>query len=507
MAQDVHVLAFDLLTNTLVGEIPLSNLTFSNKLNGGGQLSGVIPLKDSRNRNLDPYTSTQPGRTILVVIVNGTIRWQGMVQSRSYVTTSGDLTVSGVELEGYLAKLQQTRDYSSHPHGFRNVGYGGSSTSLTYTSSAKIWVTNPVPPVVAAMKVIGDALSDLYTAYSSISVLGVASSSILNSAVKSHFVGAYPSINYHTAEKLPISNRATLDSMLNTLSMQHITAGFDWHWSSALSGTSSLTYSLDFYWPRMGFDCTGGSGGSLGTNTNGIAAIDSQDIIDYTYSEDSSQQSTRVFALSGGVKGYRLGIGDVSYGFTTSSKMFMDTSPPPGTAFTFNIGGTAYTATVKHITPEGPFGFYWKMTGWSPSTPTFTAGQQVQAMITGGPTSAGYPPMQKSSTYTHVKTAAALQNQAFSELAQLQWPVSTNSITCDAFGQSGFGAFSVGDDIRVIQNPDERFVLGVDAFWRVVQADWTINDYGLSTVVYSLDMPPSSNQTTGGFPGFRPPYQ
>ena len=95
------------------------------------------------------------------------------------------MTVSGVELEGYLAKLQQTRDYSSHPHGFRNVGYGGSSTSLTYTSSAKIWVTNPVPPVVAAMKVIGDALSDLYTAYSSISVLGVASSSILNSAVKS----------------------------------------------------------------------------------------------------------------------------------------------------------------------------------------------------------------------------------------------------------------------------------------------------------------------------------
>ena len=507
-AQDVHYLTYDMLTNTLVGEVNFGQVSFTNKLNGGGSFSGTIALKEQRNRLLDPYNATLPGKTILVVVVNGSIEWQGIIVARSYTQSSGDLTVSGVELEGYLGKLQQTRGYSTKPHGWSNYGLGSSTSQLVYSAHPNsYWKTNPVPPIMAATQVVGDTLSDLYSAYNAIPALSVSSSSILNTAVNANFApGTYPDYVWHTSEKLPLANRTSLDQLITTLATEHVTAGFDWQWSAAFNGTSALSFSLDFWWPRLGFDCTGGNGGALGSNSTPAFTIDSAEFLDYSFPEDSSQQATRVFALSGGTKGHRLGIGDATYGTVINNSLFFEAALHHGTPVTVYVGGTGYNGNIKKTTAWGVFGYRWKVT-WSGGAPTLTNGTAIQAVVQGGPTAAGYPPMQKTSSYTHVKTGHALQNQAFMELAVLEWPITTPTVKVDAFGPSGFGGFSVGDDVRVILNPDERFVAGLDTYWRATQADWTIADSGQSTVTYSFTMPPSSDYTHGGFPGFQPPYQ
>ena len=464
-AQDVHYLTYDMLTNALIGEVNFGQVSFTNKLNGGGSFSGTIALKEQRNRLLDPYNATLPGKTILVVVVNGSIEWQGIIVARSYTQSSGDLTVSGVELEGYLGKLQQTRDYSTKPHGWSNYGLGSSTSQLVYSAHPNsYWKTNPVPPIMAATQVVGDTLSDLYSAYSAIPALSVSSSSILNAAVNANFApGAYPDYVWHSREKLPLANRTGLDQLIST-------------------------------------------GGALGSNSTPAFTIDSAEFLDYSFPEDSSQQATRVFALSGGTKGHRLGIGDATYGTVINNSLFFEAALHHGTPVTVYVGGTGYNGNIKKTTAWGAFGYRWKVT-WSGGAPTLTNGTAIQAVVQGGPTAAGYPPMQKTSSYTHVKTGHALQNQAFMELAVVEWPVTTPTIKVDAFGPSGFGGFSVGDDVRVILNPDERFVAGLDAYWRATQAEWTIADSGQSTVTYSFTMPPSSDYTHGGFPGFQPPYQ
>ena len=521
----VEYLCFDILTNQFLGDLQgLYGVTFSNVLNGSGPFSGKLNTKHLaaiRNRNglsAEPaFAMTNPNHTILVITVNGAVRWSGIITDRNYQHTTGEMSLSGMQLEGYLASLTQTRDYAAHWPG--NGSLNSSGSTLTYSSSnANFWLTNPIPPAQAAAKVIGDTLYDYYTAYSSIpasaftSGNAVSSSCILNSAVKAHFYGGYPAANWWTNEQWPLTGRSSLSQLLSTMSTEHVTCGFDWAWTASLSGTA-LSFSLDLYWPRMGYDSTGTNGGSLGSNTNktGLLTISQQgDGLDYTYPESGGQQATRLYAISGGIKGYRLGVGDVLKGISWTATSvtnlpYFDYFLPAGTKILLCAGSTAYPATVVHTTPVGIFGVQWKIkySGSYPSS--FTAGQPLTAVIQGGPTVAGYPPIDKTSSYTHTKSDLSIRAAAFGELAAEQWPLTTPTVTVRAFGPSGFGACNVGDDIRWIIEPDERFVNGLDTYWRVTQAAWTIAGDGMSTCVYTLDVPPSTALANGGFPGFRPP--
>lgn len=46
-----------------------------------------------------------------------------------------------------------------------------------------------------------------------------------------------------------------------------------------------------------------------------------------------------------------------------------------------------------------------------------------------------------------------------------------------------------GDHVRVLSNPDNRFPDGLDYVMRIVGIDFNMNDEGLSTVTYSLNVP------------------
>jgi hypothetical protein len=510
MASDIRYLTYDFVSNAFLGEVPFVGVTMSQRLNGAGSFAGALQLRDPDVRKTDPYTATAPGKTLLHVLIDGTIRWSGLITSRDYAHTSGSMSVNAVELDGILAKILQTRDYTARPQAFSNYkGTGAGTRVITYAGhTGTIWQSNPVPPIMAATKVAGDTLSDLYTGLDIVSSSALTSASILNTSVSAHLIGGYPAGTYWSEQSIPSANASTLESIFGSLSGEHITSGFDYNWSATWT-SGAPAYSLDLYWPRMGVDCQTAIPGTLGSTTTGITAIDTQDLIEYSYPEDASNLATRIAGISGGTKGFRLGVGDFTVGNTyAGTGYWFAQAVQPGTPITVNASGypTDYIGVVKHCIPAGAYGWQWKI-AWSGSTPAWAATQllDMTAVISGGPTTEGYPPFERTMSNNSVKGAKATANAAMAELATCSWPTVTPTFKVEMFGVVGITAIAVGDDVRIMLSPDERFTSGIDAYWRVTQADYQISDTGISTVTYSVDMPPNTLLTAGGFPSFQPP--
>ena len=511
---DVRYLTFDVLTNSLIGEIVPYGVSFQNSLNAAGQFQGTVQLTDPGSSFA--IASTLPGRTLLFITVDGTLRWSGFIIDSTYTRSTGQLVIRGAELIWYLSHLQQTRDYSKITpgrNGFATLNSISGSTSGTYTIvSENAWLSNPVPPAAAAAQMVADALYDTATIFTQTNMTPTYNQlGIFHSPVRAWFANGYPHGQWWTQESWPISSRQSLDQVISNLASEHITCGFDYAWNASLSG-STPSFTVDFVWPRRGFDCTGytetGTSGGIGSYTTGIATVFNEDIIDLTYPVSADSQATKVFAVSGGTKGYRKGVGDFVGGASWDGiYYYFSEALPPGTSVTVAAeGGSGYVGTIEHVKSYGAiYGYRWKI-NWAAGSPTISAGTQLSAFATNGPTLAGYPPHVKTSSYTHVKSAVALENQGFSELSTLAWPAVTPTLTVDAFGPAGIGNVNAGDDIRVlIPAGDDRFPNGSTWYMRVVDAKYTIQDSGTSTAVYTLDMPPNTGLAAGGYPGFQPP--
>lgn len=71
----------DLMTDTVIAELPLSDVTYSTELNGIGVLSATVPYVDE-TAPLDPEAATTPGRTAIYVDRDGVIVWGGIIWTR-----------------------------------------------------------------------------------------------------------------------------------------------------------------------------------------------------------------------------------------------------------------------------------------------------------------------------------------------------------------------------------------------------------------------------------------
>jgi hypothetical protein len=105
--------------------------------------------------------------------------------------------------------------------------------------------------------------------------------------------------------------------------------------------------------------------------------------------------------------------------------------------------------------------------------------------------SAGWPLLEQVQSYTNVTTQSALDAATTGSLAQFEWPITTPKITTKAFGGSlELGDFLMGDDLRVILDPDEWFIDGLDTYMRVTEVDVTAADAGASTMALTFGQPP-----------------
>jgi hypothetical protein len=91
----------DLLTNTVLAEIPFVDVSYERAIKAAGAFSGriaVIPKTES----MDLYTNTMPGRTALYVVRDNVCVWGGVIWARSYNAVQRSMSVDASEFTSYF---------------------------------------------------------------------------------------------------------------------------------------------------------------------------------------------------------------------------------------------------------------------------------------------------------------------------------------------------------------------------------------------------------------------
>lgn len=91
----------DLLTNSVLAEIPFRGVSFGRSIKAAGSFSGEIVVIPE-TASMDIYDSTMPGKTALYVVRDGVCVWGGIIWSRSYNVLERKLSVNASEFTSYF---------------------------------------------------------------------------------------------------------------------------------------------------------------------------------------------------------------------------------------------------------------------------------------------------------------------------------------------------------------------------------------------------------------------
>jgi hypothetical protein len=139
---DYRYFVVDLVSNTLLAEVPFVGVSYSRSLRESGTFSGSIPITED-TYNLSLYENTLPGTRALFVTRNGVTVWGGIIWSRTYDIVSKNLEVSASEFTSYLYNRVLWQTFSNSFSGNAEVVAGVATINLDFTEYAFI-VGEPV---------------------------------------------------------------------------------------------------------------------------------------------------------------------------------------------------------------------------------------------------------------------------------------------------------------------------------------------------------------------------
>lgn len=375
MAGLITYYSYDLMTNTLQAELPLNAAKWSQRLNAAGSFSGTLKLSDPKVKGIGALDATRPSRSLVVIDLDGSIEFAGIIWTRKYQSSTSTLSIAGNEAYSYLTQRVQAQDYTVNPGGL-------------------FWNVDPADACLIAAQVIADAIAVGGSAFSAMTINVLESISNPNPIIVSY----------------PLTSLQTIDSILSTLSENGYGTGFDFgldaSWSHGQGSTPVFSFNISY--PRRGRVA-----GSTGLT------LDSSSCLDYEWDEDGTQQAGTI------------------YGVASSG------------------GGLQEVA----------------------ADPTVIA--------------AGYPLLEVVENYSAINSASQLATAVEGDLAALEWPVATPTFTMPATGDPAVGDFIMGDDMRVIMQPDERFPLGFDTFLRITGGDYTAGDEGITNMKLTMTTIPA----------------
>ncbi|PVE04659.1 hypothetical protein [Streptomyces scopuliridis] len=112
----------DLMTDVVLAELPLSDVTYSTELNGIGTLRASIPYTDE-TAPLDPEAASTPGRTALYVDRDGVIVWGGIIWTRQPNSGSSSKEIQAAEFLSYYQRRYVKTTLSTDTSLIINTGY------------------------------------------------------------------------------------------------------------------------------------------------------------------------------------------------------------------------------------------------------------------------------------------------------------------------------------------------------------------------------------------------
>jgi hypothetical protein len=112
LVAEYRYFAYDLLTNELLVELPLTGVSYGRSLRESGTFSGSVTANEN-TFNLNLYANTLPGKTALYVTRNGVCVWGGIIWTRSYNIVNKSLEISASEFTSYLYKRVLWKTWSN----------------------------------------------------------------------------------------------------------------------------------------------------------------------------------------------------------------------------------------------------------------------------------------------------------------------------------------------------------------------------------------------------------
>lgn len=104
MTTTYRYLFANLLTNEIVGELPLTGVSFTQQLNQAGTLTGHLLISGMTTAQFNVDASTIPGKTCLYVDRNGELIWGGVIWLRTYNSAEQVLSITAREFESYFER-------------------------------------------------------------------------------------------------------------------------------------------------------------------------------------------------------------------------------------------------------------------------------------------------------------------------------------------------------------------------------------------------------------------
>jgi hypothetical protein len=108
MATQYRYLFADLLTNDILAEMPLTNVSFTQALNTPGSFSGSILGSDAREAAYDITGSSEPARTAIYVDRDGVLIWGGIIWLRTWDSDTQRFNFSAREFGSYFERRRIT---------------------------------------------------------------------------------------------------------------------------------------------------------------------------------------------------------------------------------------------------------------------------------------------------------------------------------------------------------------------------------------------------------------
>jgi hypothetical protein len=116
----------DLLSNTVLAEIPFRGVSFERSIKAAGSFSGTIPVIPE-TASMDLYDSTMPGKTGLYILRDQECIWGGIIWSRSYDVLERSLSVNASEFTSYFHHRNIWKTWT-HDFGANVVVSSGTAT-------------------------------------------------------------------------------------------------------------------------------------------------------------------------------------------------------------------------------------------------------------------------------------------------------------------------------------------------------------------------------------------
>jgi hypothetical protein len=111
LSTNYRYIVVDTLSDQVLAELPLVDVSYTNVLNAAGTFNGSLPIT-SDTTAYDIYNTTLPGKTSIYVLRDGTCVWGGIISTRSYNIKEKILDITADDFVSYLDRRFLWKTYS-----------------------------------------------------------------------------------------------------------------------------------------------------------------------------------------------------------------------------------------------------------------------------------------------------------------------------------------------------------------------------------------------------------